>query len=750
MGCCDNKPLPLCLPLIVVGVIVAFTVVDIADTFFQRKQAGFAELQTIAELKAREVTNWLKERQDDAEFAESSGFLDEPFQQGQTNKDWQALKTRLEQFREHRHFSAVSLLDANGAKLWGSEKSPQAIAPILRAAALAAATERKPRRIGPYRGIAGVSRLDFIVPLSAPSAPTLLAVLHIDLADGLFPALQNWPVPTLSGEIQLFRRDGDKVFFLNDLHHQHISPLILRLPLTTPELPAALALRGETSAEGRVEGVDERGIASVGVVRRIAGTDWLLLARLDRNELYRDSLSDTAWISVVGLLLVLMTRLSLRFLSQRQRLSVALAEQHRQAERLNVLNMLAAIAESSDDAIFAKDLQGRYTLFNRAAAEFVGKSPAEVLGHDDYAIFPAEQAEFLRMTEQTIITEGVTQTAEHTLDTAKGQRVFLATKGPLRDEQGNIVGIFGISRDISEHKATEETFRARERYQRALLDNFPFMVWLKDTESRLLAANKVYAQVANVATTDELVGKTDLDFWPTELAEHYRADDRAVLASGQPQVVEEEITQGGRRFWVETYKSPVELDGRIIGTVGFSRDISERKQAELALQANEERLRVLFKSSNDAIMTIEPPDWRFTSGNLATLALFKVDDEQTFTQFTPVDLSPPLQPSGEASQTAAMRFIEEALAKKRLYFEWVHQRMNGEIFPTSVLLSCMNINGQTVIQATVRDISARKAAEAELLHHTLELERFNRAMVGREIDMIALKQEVNALVPHHF
>jgi two-component system sensor histidine kinase/response regulator len=150
--------------------------------------------------------------------------------------------------------------------------------------------------------------------------------------------------------------------------------------------------------------------------------------------------------------------------------------------------------------------------------------------------------------------------------------------------------------DITDRKAAEEALRARERYQRALLDNFPFMVWLKDTDGRILAANKVYAQVANVADPDELIGATGFDYWEAEQAEHYRAQESAVLESGQPMSVEEEENmEAGRQIWIETYRSPVKLDGRIIGTVGFARDITERKQAEAELQLWAQAFRVGIK-----------------------------------------------------------------------------------------------------------------------------------------------------------
>ncbi len=141
------------------------------------------------------------------------------------------------------------------------------------------------------------------------------------------------------------------------------------------------------------------------------------------------------------------------------------------------------------------------------------------------------------------------------------------------------------------------------------------------------------------------------------------------------------------------------------------------------LEASLARYRELFANSHDAIMTLEPPAWAFTSGNPAALAMFGASTEAEFTAHEPWELSPERQPDGRASGEKAREMIETAMRAGSNFFEWTHRRINGEAFPTDVLLSRMSSAGTTFLQATVRDITDRKRAEEDIRALNASLEQ---------------------------
>lgn len=190
------------------------------------------------------------------------------------------------------------------------------------------------------------------------------------------------------------------------------------------------------------------------------------------------------------------------------------------------------------------------------------------------------------------LTQGTPYEIEHRIIQLDGAIRYVWSKGEaIQNEQGEVIILQGISQDITDLKRAEAAAKLREQQLLSLLNNIPHMAWLKDSDGRFLAVNKTLEQAASL-TVSQLIGLTDLDIWPRELAESYRTDDRQVMESRQQRRYEERfMTVAGEEQWLETVKSPMFNDrGDVIGTAGIAMDITHRKQAEQILQELNEEL----------------------------------------------------------------------------------------------------------------------------------------------------------------
>ena len=183
------------------------------------------------------------------------------------------------------------------------------------------------------------------------------------------------------------------------------------------------------------------------------------------------------------------------------------------------------------------------------------------------------------------------------------------------------------------------------------------------------------------------------------------------------------VSRDGEEIPIEVNATPIIENEKVVGIHAIMRDITQRKKAEESLAESEKRYKLLYETSNDAIMTLEPPMWKFTSGNPATVHMFGTETQEKFTSLGPWDLSPKHQPDGQLSSEKAGKMIGKAMKDGSCFFEWTHKRYHGEEFAATVLLSRMESKGKRLLQATVRDVSELKTAEKELEEHHQNLER---------------------------
>jgi PAS domain S-box-containing protein len=222
------------------------------------------------------------------------------------------------------------------------------------------------------------------------------------------------------------------------------------------------------------------------------------------------------------------------------------------------------------------------------------KTEAEAIGKSDFDLFPKEDAERFWADDQRVLQGQPVLKREESFVDEKGQKHWLLTsKLPICDQNGKIIGLVGIGRDITSGKLAEEALAQERSLLRTLIDNLPDCVYAKDTGGRKLLVNPADLKNLHCKTEAEVINKTDFDFFPKELAEKFWADDQKVI-QGEPIIDREEyvLSDSGEKRWLLTSKLPLrDPAGKIIGLVGIGRDITARKLAEDSLRSSEAKLR---------------------------------------------------------------------------------------------------------------------------------------------------------------
>lgn len=489
-----------------------------------------------------------------------------------------------------------------------------------------------------------------------------------------------------------------------------------------------------------------QGALRVALIYAVFAALWILLSDQAVGLIFQDPVTMMQASMIKGWLFVAVTGLLLYVLVGR--LVRQLQEAHRRqtslmSEKQRSLDLLAAISDHSEDAIFAKDLNGRYILFNRAASGFVGKSAANVLGRDDLALFPTEQAKLLMDIGRRVIASGRAETNEEALDTAQGPRIFLATKGPLRTPDGSVVGIFGISHDITDHKLAELSLAESEKRFHDIVEASADWIWEVDAQGRYTYVSDSVESLLGY-TPAEILGRTPFDLMPADEAARVGAIFAAIAARKEPfrDLDNISVHKDGSLRHVWTNGMPILApDGTLLGYRGLDRDITPRKMAEQELQTTQDMLRVVINTIPD-LLWLKDLEGRYLTCNARFEAFFgarKADIVgKTDFDFVPRELAEFFREKDRAALAAdtsveheeEVVFASDGHRERLLTIKTPYRDSQG------TLIGVLGI---------ARDITERKAAEQSLIARNRELERFNRATLGREMVVIEMKKTINAL-----
>lgn len=268
---------------------------------------------------------------------------------------------------------------------------------------------------------------------------------------------------------------------------------------------------------------------------------------------------------------------------------------------------LQHILDHAPVLVHVKDRDGRYLLVNRLWEQRFHLRRQEVVGKSIHDVYPPEQAERLRANDCKVLEANAPLEFEETLHLDEGARIYLSVKFPLRELDGTPYAVCGISTDITERKRAEKALRDSEALYHSLVETLPVSIFRKDCQGRFVFANQPFCDEVK-RRLGEIVGKTDLDLYPQELAHKYRGDDQRIMETGEVFAdVEEHPNLDGGKSYVRVVKAPL-LDSRqeTIGVQGIFWDVTDSKRAEEELARSAAEFRVARRIQQKLFPTSTP------------------------------------------------------------------------------------------------------------------------------------------------
>jgi PAS domain S-box-containing protein len=527
-------------------------------------------LASEARLDAQILGSWIQERSAELRFLQSSAYMAELSEQirGGSQAAHEQLVSRLQTFVRPDGADRVALINADG--------SPLAVAPAMSPVPLLARPGRRvpgttgPQEEAPRLGSpsSDAQQLDIVIPLvKSGDPPQTYAVMHVPVQRRMSELLRE--------RLQARQDQTLRIWWPSDAASWRGVPRG-----ATPRPPQA------------AQALPQDALGSRSLLR---GTDWWLAVDPAPGALWQACWPLAAGTLLLSASLYAVVALGRRTLRQQFQLRHAAVVARSRERELQELGLLAAIAQAAADLIFAKDLQGRYFLWEARDPHAPGPRAADLLGHTDAEVFAADIAQQRAHEDKEVL---LTQKTIHYDRGEDGGRQLLVTKGPLRNAQGQLIGLFGVLRDVTEARQLRREAQEEAALRQALLTNAHDGIVVLDSRGGVVIANPAFA--ALLGRSEEDVAGLHIWDWDAQWSREELLRKLQDPTIGTRLIETRFQRADGAQVDVEISASHVTLGGRLL-VLCDCRDITERKRIQAELERHRDHLEQLVVERTAAL-----------------------------------------------------------------------------------------------------------------------------------------------------
>jgi PAS domain S-box-containing protein len=718
----QRKKPPASWPILVLFIIITISSVIGGIIYYTYQKNRLLteqqlELSSISYLKIRQISQWRLERVNNGRFLGENNLLVMKFSEYlkdssnyQLHKEiLQTLKSLVDNF----DYKNALLIEKNGNVRIAYPGIDTLIGDHLKTLLPEVIKQRKIVLTDLHKATqVSFIHLDLLVPLIERNQndTTVMGILalRIDPQQVLYPLLKSWPTPSKSAETILFRQEGDEIVYLNELRHIKNDVLTFRKPVSSANLPAAMAVMGIT---GTVDGTDYRNVKVVAAMNKIPGTPWYLVTKMDRDEILEAMTLQVRMIVIILILIFITSGSFLGVIIRNQRVAYYREKYEEEVARLALIKHFDYILKYANDIILLVDKDLNIIEANDRALEYYQYSREEFIGMKVERIRAPETLSQLNGNVNNI-NDNEFATFE-TVHKRKDHSTF-----PI-ELSSRVVMIEGmkyyqtIGRDITERKAVENTLKESEERFRKIFEESPFSILMTGKDFGIIRANASFCKLIGYRE-DELKLFTFRDFTHPD----YIASDEVSLLkliSGEIPVYQTEkryIRKDGVVIWGSTNVSIIRnKNDEAQFMLVMIEDITTRKKVADDLDNSVSLLKATLESTEDGLLVVSSSG-KIVQFNQKFIDMWRIPGEiilsaedNILLEFVKVQL---IEPDRFIKTVRKLNTDPEAKSSDQLDF------IDGRIFER--YSQPQMINGLSVGRVwSFRDITRQKRAEADLI-----------------------------------